>query len=153
MVTRNPEGGVDLEYLVVEELLSYHAREGEQLRVSGPQVRFQSKAAETFALAIHELATNAIKYGALSRPSGRVDVSWRVHDVADPTELVFDWRERGGPSLAPPQRKGFGSELLERRLAFELKGKTALAVDPAGLYCTIAIPLTRRVVHTPAAGA
>jgi two-component system CheB/CheR fusion protein len=133
-------------------LLSYHAREGEQLRVSGPPVRFQPKAAETFALAVHELATNAIKYGALSRPSGRVDVSWHFVDGGDPTELVFDWRERGGPSVAPPQRRGFGSELLERTLAFELKGKTTLAFDRAGLHCTIAIPLTRRIVHTPAVG-
>ena len=153
MVTRDPEGGVDLEYLVVEELLSYHAHEGEQLRMSGPPVRFHPKAAETFALAIHELATNAIKYGALSRPSGRVDVSWRLEDGSDPTELLFEWRERGGPPVAPPQRKGFGSELLERTLAFELKGKTTLAFEPSGLHCTIAIPLTRRIVHTPALGA
>jgi two-component system CheB/CheR fusion protein len=152
MVTRDPEGGVDLEYLVVEELLSYHAREGEQLRVSGPAVRFQPKPAETFALAIHELATNAIKYGALSQPAGRVDVSWRLDDAADPTQLVFEWRERGGPPVAPPQRKGFGTELLERTLAFELKGETTLAFDRAGFRCTIAIPLTRRIVHTPVVG-
>jgi len=153
MVTRDPEGGIDLTYLVVEELLSYNAREGEQLRVSGPPVRFQPKAAETFALAIHELATNAIKYGALSQPSGRIAVSWRVDDVSDPTQLVFDWREKGGPPVKSPQRKGFGSELLERTVAFELKGQTTLTYDPSGLHCTIAIPLNRRVIHTPALGA
>jgi two-component system CheB/CheR fusion protein len=149
MVTRDPEGGVDLEYLVVEEMLGYNAREGEQLRVSGPRVRFQPKAAETFALAIHELATNAIKYGALSQPSGRVEVSWRVDDAADPTQLVFEWREKGGPRIEPPKRKGFGTELLEKTLAFELKGKTMLTYNASGLHCTIAIPLNRRVVHTP----
>ncbi|WP_298258093.1 CheR family methyltransferase [Bradyrhizobium sp.] len=153
MVTRDPEGGVDLEYLVVEEMLGYNAREGEQLRVSGPPVRFQPKAAETFALAIHELATNAIKYGALSRPTGKVDVSWRLYGDADQTELIFDWQERGGPRVEPPQRKGFGTELLEKTLAFELKGKATLNYDPSGLRCTIAIPLNRRVVHTPAVGA
>ncbi|MBV8925641.1 MAG: PAS domain-containing protein [Bradyrhizobium sp.] len=152
MVTRDPEGGVDLEYLVVEEMLGCNAREGEQLRVSGPAVRLQPKAAETFALAIHELATNAIKYGALSQPAGRVEVSWRLNDAADPTDLIFDWRERGGPGVEPPQRKGFGSELLERTLAFELKGKTVLAYNGSGLHCTITIPLSRRVVHTPAVG-
>ncbi|HET7887505.1 MAG TPA: CheR family methyltransferase [Bradyrhizobium sp.] len=152
MVTRDPEGGVDLEYLVVEEMLGYNAREGDQLRVSGPPVRFQPKAAETFALAIHELATNAIKYGALSQPTGRVDVTWRVDDAADPTQLVFDWRERGGPRVDAPRRKGFGTELLERTLAFELKGQTVLDYNPSGLHCTIAIPLNRRVVHTPAMG-
>ena len=153
LVTRDPEGGVDLEFLVVEELLGYNAHEGEQLRISGPPVRFQPKAAETFALAIHELATNAIKYGALSQPAGHVDVSWRVDDAADPTRIIFDWREKAGPRVKPPQRKGFGSELLERTLAFELKGKTTLTFNASGLQCTIAIPLNRRVVHTPAVGA
>lgn len=153
MVTRDPDGGVDLEYLVVEELLGYNAREGEQLRVSGPQVRLQPKAAETFALALHELATNAIKYGALSQPGGKVDVSWQLDDAADPTQLIFEWRERGGPAVAQPKRKGFGSELLERTLAFELKSKTTLTFNRSGLHCTIAIPLSRRVVHTPLKGA
>ena len=153
LVTRDPEGGVDLEYLVVEELLGYNAREGEQLRIAGPPVRLQPKPAETFALAIHELATNAIKYGALSQPSGRLDVSWHFTDGADPTQLLFEWRERGGPPIAPPKRKGFGSELLERTLAFEFKGKTTLAFNPSGLHCTIAIPMNRRVVHTPDVGA
>ena len=153
MVTRDPEAGVDLEYLVVEEMLGYNAREGEQLRVSGPPVRLQPKAAETFALAIHELATNAIKYGALSRPAGKVDVSWRLDAAAEPTELTFDWQERGGPGVEPPQRNGFGTELLEKTLAFELKSKTTLNYDRSGLRCTIMVPLSRRVVHTPAVGA
>jgi len=153
LVTRDPEGGVDLEYLLVEELLGYNAREGDQLHVSGPPVRVQPKAAETFALAIHELATNAIKYGALSQPGGRVDVSWQIDGNAGSSQLIFDWRERGGPRVEPPPRKGFGSELLERTLAFELKSKTTLTYDASGLQCTIAIPLNRRVFHTPSVGA
>ncbi|MCA1414118.1 PAS domain-containing protein [Bradyrhizobium sp. NBAIM20] len=153
LVTRDPEGGVDLEYLVVEELLAYNAREGEQMRVSGPKVRFQPKAAETFALAIHELATNALKYGALSQPSGRVDVTWRVDESTDPAELVFEWRERGGPRVTARPRKGFGTELLERTLAFELKGQTTMTFNPAGLQCTITIPLTKRAFHTPVVAA
>lgn len=149
LVTRDPEGGVDLEYLVVEELLAYDAREGEQMRVSGPKVRFQPKAAESFALAIHELATNALKYGALSQPSGRIEITWRIDESAKPAELVFEWRERGGPEVKPPPRKGFGTELLERTLAFEFKGRTGLAFEPAGLYCTITIPFSKRTFHTP----
>ncbi|WP_375160709.1 PAS domain-containing protein [Bradyrhizobium sp. RDT46] len=149
LVTRDPEGGVDLEFLVVEELLAYNAREGEQMRVAGPRVRFQAKAAETFALAIHELATNALKYGALSRPDGRVEITWRLEKGRDPAMFLFRWRERGGPPVKPPPRKGFGTELLERTLAFELKGDTALAFDPAGLECSIAIPLSKRMFHTP----
>lgn len=151
LVTRDPEGGVDLEYLVVEELLAYDAREGEQMRVSGPKIRFQPKAAESFALAIHELATNALKYGALSQPSGRIDVSWRIDDSTQPAQLMFEWRERGGPEVSPPPRKGFGTELLERTLAFELKGQTTMAFDSGGLQCTITIPLNKNSFHTPAA--
>ncbi|KWV57045.1 methyltransferase [Bradyrhizobium macuxiense] len=152
LVTRDPDGGVDLEYLVVEELLAYNAREGEQLRVSGPSIRLQPKAAETFALTIHELATNALKYGALSQTAGRIEISWRIDGTADPQQLVFDWRERGGPAVTPPKRKGFGSELLERTLAFELKAKTALSFDPSGLHGTITIPISSRLVHTPNVG-
>ena len=118
--------------------------------ISGPPIRFQPKAAETFALAVHELATNAIKYGALSKPTGRVEVSWRVDDASNPIQLIFDWVERGGPPVAPQARKGFGSELLERTLAFEFKGRTTLSFNPAGLQCRIAVPLNRQVVHTPA---
>ncbi len=149
MVTRDPEGGVDLEYLLVEELLGYNAREGEQARISGPAIRFQPKAAETFGLAIHELATNALKYGALSQPSGRIDISWRIDDSCNPSRLIFEWREKGGRPVTPPQRNGFGTEMLERTLAFEFKGKTSLSFNPSGIHCTITIPLSRRIIHTP----
>jgi two-component system, chemotaxis family, CheB/CheR fusion protein len=152
LVTRDPESGVDLEYLVIEELFGYNAREGEQLRVSGRAVRLQPKAAETFALAIHELATNAIKYGALSQPSGRIEVSWRVDEAVDPPRLIFDWREQGGPPVMPPPRKGFGAELLERTLAFEFNGQTTMIFNAGGLHCIIAIPLSQRTIHTPVAG-
>ncbi|MBU6461538.1 MAG: PAS domain-containing protein [Bradyrhizobium sp.] len=151
LVTRDPEGGVDLEILVLDELLAYKARDGEHVHVTGPTVRLQPKAAETMALAIHELATNALKYGALSKPEGRVEISWRIEDV-DPPQLILDWRERGGPPPAASRRNGFGTELLERTLAFEFKGKTDLQFNQSGLHCTIEIPLSRRVVHTPAAG-
>jgi two-component system CheB/CheR fusion protein len=149
MVTRDPGGGVDLEYLVAEELLAYDAREGEQVRISGPSIRLQPKPAESIALAIHELATNAVKYGALSQPSGHIDVTWRIDSSVQPSELVFEWRERDGPPVKAPQRNGFGTEMLERSLAFEFKARTSLQFAPSGLQCTIAMPLTRRVIHSP----
>jgi two-component system, chemotaxis family, CheB/CheR fusion protein len=152
MVTRDPESGVDLEYLVAEELAAYNARDGEQLRVAGPAIRLQPKAAETLALALHELATNALKYGALSQPTGHIDVTWHVDKGGNPDELIFEWRERGGPRVAPPQRKGFGTEMLERTLAFEFKARTSLRFDAEGAHCSIIVPLTRQLVHTPPAG-
>jgi len=149
-VTRDPEAGVDLEFLLADELMAYHAREGEQARISGPVLRLQPKAAETISLAIHELATNAVKYGALSQPSGRVEINWRIDDSASPSELIFDWREKGGPPVKPPKRSGFGTEILERTLAFELKGRTSLLFNPSGIHFTIVMPLSRGVVQSPA---
>jgi two-component system CheB/CheR fusion protein len=149
MVTRDPESGVDLEFLVAEELAAYNARDGEQLQIDGPAIRLRSKAAETLALALHELATNALKYGALSQPSGRIDVTWQIDKGGNPDELIFEWRERGGPQVALPQRKGFGTEMLERTLAFEFKARTSLIFDVSGVHCTITMPLTRQIVQTP----
>jgi two-component system CheB/CheR fusion protein len=146
-VTRNPTAGVDLETLVAEELVSYHAHEGEQVSISGPPLRLCAKAAETFALAVHELATNAVKYGALSTESGRIDVKWSVDGGAAGPNLTFTWRE-AGVSLdgAAPRRRGFGTELLERTLAYELGARAKLSYEPTGLSCTIDIPLTERIV-------
>jgi len=148
LVTRDPENGVDLEFLIAEELMAYNARDGEQVRISGPTIRLQPKPAETFALAIHELATNAVKYGALSQPSGHVEIAWRV-ESASPGELVFDWRERNGPEVNGPGRLGFGTEILERTLAFEFQARTQLSFKPSGMQCTIRIPMTRRIFQVP----
>jgi two-component system CheB/CheR fusion protein len=149
LVTRDPTGGVDLEYLVAEELMAYNARDGEQVRISGPVIRLQPKSAESFALAAHELATNAVKYGALSQPSGRVEIDWRIEEPGNAPQLIFEWREAGGPPVRAPQRSGFGTEMLERTLAFEFKARTSLRFDPSGLHCTITFPLTKRVVLSP----
>ena len=129
---RNPEAGVDLEYLVAEELLAYHAREGEQVQVSGPSIRLQPKPAETLVLALHELATNAVKYGALAKPEGRIAVTWQIDRTGGTPQLVFEWVEKNGPKIDKPARRGFGSELLEQTLAFELKAHTTLSFDPGG---------------------
>jgi PAS domain S-box-containing protein len=148
MVTRDPIAGVDLGVMVAEELLAHSAHEGERIRIDGPSVRFQAKAAETIGLAVHELATNAVKHGSLSVPNGRIEVTWRVEkgDGAAPARLRFSWKETGirAPPIAPP-RRGFGAELLERTLSYELKAKTQLAFEPNGLRCTIDLPLSSHV--------
>ncbi|HEY0572204.1 MAG TPA: CheR family methyltransferase [Enterovirga sp.] len=149
-VTRNPAAGVDLELLVVEELLAYGAQEGDQASISGPQVRLQPKAAETFGLVVHELATNAIKHGSLSKPGGRVDVSWSIEGVEGTRVLGFEWIESGGPAPAvSPRRCGFGTELLERTLSYELKATASLDFAETGLRCRIQLPLTERIAVGP----
>jgi two-component sensor histidine kinase len=144
-VTRDPTGGVDLAQIIGDELLSYAAREGEQARVSGPPVRLQPKAAETLGLAIHELVTNAVKHGAFSTPNGRIAVTWRIETDGAGPRLVFAWRESGLPKPAAPKRRGFGTDLLERTLAYELQAKTVQAFESDGLRCTIELPLTERI--------
>jgi two-component sensor histidine kinase len=99
-VTRAPLAGVDLEHLVADELAAYQAYEGQQVvRIAGPTLRLQPKAAETFGLAVHELATNAVKHGALSHPSGRIAVWWHVQEDGDtPPSLCSSERRAGRAS-------------------------------------------------------
>lgn len=144
VVTRDPIAGVDLEMLVAEELHAHAAHEGEQVTsISGPPIRLRSKAAETFALAIHELATNAVKYGALSSEQGRITVKWRMEQAEGGPRLVFDWIETGMQlSGKQPKRRGFGTELIERTLTYDLAGEASLRFEPTGLRCTITLPVT-----------
>ena len=146
-VTRDPAGGVDLGTIVVDELLAHVAREGEQAHVDGPEVRLQPKPGETLALAFHELTTNAVKYGALSVAGGNIRVSWRVEaDHTGQTWLAISWDEsRPGDRLAPPRRRGFGTELLEDTLSYDLEAETLLLFRPTGLLCTISIPFSDSV--------
>src|SRR5919107_1522193 len=81
------------------------AHEGEQVRIAGPTVRLKPKAAETFGLAVHELATNAVKHGALSVPQGRIRISWRVQNGSDLPWLVFEWKESGMPERAAKRKR------------------------------------------------
>ncbi len=151
VITRDPAAGISLESLVAEELLAYVAREGEQASISGPEILLQPKAAETFGLALHELATNAIKYGALTSPRGRVTVRWWVESdgAEDEPRLEFDWSETGGEPVLPPQTSGFGMNLLENTLPHALGAETVIAFTPQGLTCRITIPLTTRLVQAP----
>lgn len=137
--TRDPAGGADLEVLVAEELRAAAAREGEQLSIAGPQVRLSVRAATTIGLAIHELTTNSVKYGALA-DDGRLDVSWEI----DGDLLRFHWHESDLKTpLSGPSRRGFGTEILESTLAYEFKARTTLEFRPDGLRCDIEFPLSR----------
>jgi two-component system CheB/CheR fusion protein len=145
-VTRNPDAGVDLESLIAEELVSYQAHEGEQVRIGGPPVRLCPKPAATFALTVHELATNAVKYGALSSDDGRIAVTWTIDGRNSGRHLKFTWQESGvAVDGAAPRRRGFGTELLEKTLAYEIGAKTNLVFDPGGVRCTIDVSLNDRI--------
>jgi two-component sensor histidine kinase len=94
------------------------------------------------AMALQELATNAVKYGALSNEVGEVSIFWTVQKSGEPPHLHLRWEESGGPPITAPTRRGFGSRLIERSLALDLAGSVSMAFEPSGLVCTIDAPLT-----------
>jgi len=146
MVTRNPSSGIDLEYMIADELRAHGGREGDRIQIRGPHMVLRPSAAETIGLAIHELATNAVKYGALSSPEGRIQIRWSIRDRGGKPRLRFTWIE-SGQNLAPgePSRRGFGFDLLERNLTYELEADVCLSVEQTGLHFRVELPLTDRV--------
>ena len=139
-------GEADLHLLVTEELMFHLVREGERAVIEGPALRLRPKPAQAMAMAMHELASNAVEHGPLDVPAGAVEVRWRVEDEAGGRMLTLVWTERGG-AIDPdsPMRHGFGREVLESLLAYELGADTTLVFAPAGLRCTIRLPFTDRI--------
>jgi PAS domain S-box-containing protein len=125
--------GASLRGLVGRALAPHQGSDGRVRIGDGPDVTLQPVAATAIVMALHELATNAIKHGALSRPEGHVEVDWSATD----DEFVLRWRERGGPVVSPPRRRGFGREVIERGLAYELDAHVRLDFEPEGVVCEI----------------
>lgn len=126
-------GSTDLRALLVQEVSAYGA---ERVPADGPHVLLNPKAAIAFALIIHELTTNAAKYGALSAMAGKVIVTWSI----DKDELLFEWKEEGGPPASAPDRTGFGMRMIERVVAGELAGAFAADYASGGFSCRVAVP-------------
>jgi two-component sensor histidine kinase len=126
-----------LREILEKELRPYNDTRGERIVLNGPVVELPSEAAVPIGMAIHELTTNAAKYGALSVPGGRVFVSWEAEPAEDGTRLKLVWEERGGPAVSLPKRQGFGSRLLHRVLATQLNAKVEMDFNPSGLRVAI----------------
>ncbi|WP_420136271.1 sensor histidine kinase [Sphingomonas sp.] len=134
--------GVSLEGAIEQSVRPHCARE-DRLRMTGPSVSLSPKTALSLSLAMHELATNALKYGAWSDDHGIVDIHWRTYMPAKGSErLAIEWRESGGPPVDAPKRRGFGSRLIERGLSTEMGGQVHMLFEPDGLVCQIDAPLT-----------
>ncbi|HET6972074.1 MAG TPA: HWE histidine kinase domain-containing protein [Phenylobacterium sp.] len=118
--------------IITMSMAPHHAADG-RVSIEGPRLDLPPKSAVALSLAVHELATNAVKYGALSQPEGRIDVRWSVDD----RRLRLTWRESGGPRVSYPARRGFGARLLEQGLAEELRGSVRLEFHPEGLVCEV----------------
>jgi two-component sensor histidine kinase len=134
-------GDVDLRNLLLDELFHYGASEGERLLLSGPDIQLQLRAGQILALAIHELAVNAVEHGALGANPGRIEASWDVAADEPGPWLHFTWREFGASPIAKAGRPGFGTEVLTRMLPYNLRAKTDLMFGPNGLHCVFCLPL------------
>ncbi len=130
---------VDLGRLVDEELAPYQASKTERIAIAGPTVLLQAATAQSLALAMHELATNAAKHGALSVPQGRVTLSWQL----ELETLVLRWIETDGPPVSPPARQGFGTTIINAGIASQLSGRVAFDWHPEGLRCTLLVPRSK----------
>jgi PAS domain S-box-containing protein len=141
-VTRDPLAGFDLGELISEELRACATREGEQFSLHGPSMRLGAKAAERMALAMHELATNALKHGAFSVERGHIDVRWLEELRDGEAWLSLEWKESGMNGRPVKQRReGFGTVLLQHTLRYDLGAEVTRVYEPSGFRCEIAFPL------------
>lgn len=125
--------------VVASELAPFIDKSGNRISIEGAAVTITPRAAVALGLILHELATNAVKYGALSNDVGEVSVTVRDRE-SDDDPLFFEWRESGGPEVKPPMRRGFGRTVISRSLQYSPEGKAELAFAPEGVVCSIAIP-------------
>jgi PAS domain S-box-containing protein len=132
----------DLLEIAAASLAPYRHEMPNHMQITGDPIKLEPRIAVTFAMVFHELATNAVKYGALSQPGGRLDLSWSVVPNGAGNKLQICWREQEGPPVKAPERRGFGSLLVERGVGADLGGSAKLDFLPAGVVCEIEIPWT-----------
>lgn len=149
LLTRENWEGAFLHEVVRQALHPFiRASDDGQISMDGHPLRLRPKVALSLGMALHELATNASKYGALSVESGRIDIRWSRNTAEGKPFVGISWRERDGPPVMPPVRKGFGSRLIEQGLAHELGGDARLQFLPEGIHCTINFPVMLVEEHT-----
>jgi two-component sensor histidine kinase len=148
LLVNNAWGGAALQDILWAELAPYETGQ-DRVRLRGPELHVPDDVALAFGMAVHELTTNAAKYGSLSLPTGRLDVTWSVHGHGAERRLLLEWKETDGPPVQPPQRRGFGSMLLERVLGRQLQGDVRIEYLPQGLQVRVDAPLPQ---HRPEGG-
>jgi two-component sensor histidine kinase len=127
--------GAELSTIATQELAPYFEQDKTRVQIDGPPVLLEPNAAQAIAVTLHELATNAAKYGALSTPDGQIDLNW-VQEADGP--LALRWREMGGPAVQMPTHRGFGTRVIERVMG-QLKGKARFDWRAEGLVCEITL--------------
>ncbi len=140
LLSRENWSHVKLRNLLMEELEPFLAREPKHIDIDGPDVALDPRAALALGMVIHELTTNAAKYGALSVPAGELTVTWSMKTGDDGARLIVEWDERHGPPVVDPAVRGFGSVLIERGVAHDLSGTAVIEFRPAGVYVRLVVP-------------
>jgi PAS domain S-box-containing protein len=135
--------GVSLGELVRSQLAPYFDRDSAQISMNGPRVMLRPEAAQSLGLALHEMGVNAVQYGALSAPSGRVSIAWTWQPQREPPAVEILWTESGGPAVGAPAERGFGSLVVERNLARALDADVDLSFGSDGVNCRITIPMAQ----------
>ncbi len=143
LLVRESWYGASLNELIRSQLAGYLDRSSGQVSIDGPPIALKPEAAQNLGLALHELAVNAAKYGALSVPEGRVSITWSQPESTTGNPIKLEWREQLGPKVKVRRKKGFGSMVIERNLARALDAEVNLDFDPDGLRCHIAIPASQ----------
>ena len=141
LLSRTDSAEVELRELLRQELSAHGAVEGENMALTGPEIRLTSRQAQALAMAFHELATNAVKYGALSNPDGRINVVWET--VPNDEQTRIRWRESGVAVGRASDRRGYGSEILEKAIPHMLQGSFERTFNPDGLECIVSFALDR----------
>jgi PAS domain S-box-containing protein len=141
VLTRENWESASLCEVVAQALEPFRSEGKERVHAVGPDVRVPPRMALALSMAFQELATNAVKYGALSNSIGTVHITWTVHNGATPPRLALRWTEREGPPVDPPGRRGFGTRLIERSLAQDLDGKVEIDFAPQGVVCRVDAPI------------
>jgi two-component sensor histidine kinase len=126
--------GAEIQQIIAQAVAPHTTPD--RIRLDGPPIRLPPRSALAIAMGMHELATNAVKYGSLSNGSGLVSIAWSVDD-GSPRKLRLQWHESGGPPVTSPRRRGFGSRLIERNLAHDLDGSATISFQSDGVICTI----------------
>lgn len=143
LLVRESWYGASLGELIRSQLSNYLDGAAVQVTIEGPAIALKPEAAQNLGLALHELAINAAKFGALSVPTGRISITWTKRESTADHAVELDWREELGPKVKVRRKKGFGSMVIERNLARALDAEVNMDFDPGGLHCHIVIPASQ----------
>jgi two-component sensor histidine kinase len=145
LLTREQWGPARLTQVLHEALAAFGGLDGERIKARGPDIHLAPETCVAMHMTLHELAVNAAKYGALGAEGGRLEVSWTVDLGQADRVLAFDWIERGGPPVRPPESRGFGSRLIEQGISRELGGEARMCFEPEGFEFHLKAPLSPRL--------